>query len=168
MYPCHFRQFPGRSRASHRLTRAANWRNQGTMISLSRRQIPRWHQVNSSRSGRMQGTVVSLIRNPGRSRGHRVSRAAILAGFGTPSLPSRKSWHSRSERPRNSWGKSSALTNWNQTGCPSTSVQLWVITKNKWVHGGLIRKSGNFLKSDKLTVVPMLLLFCYIKLEVCY
>ena len=66
---------------------------------------PRWHQVSSSRSGRIQGTVVSLIRNPGRSRGHRVSRAAILAGLGTSSLSSRKSWHSRSERPRNSWGK---------------------------------------------------------------
>ncbi|KAI5328139.1 hypothetical protein L3X38_027535 [Prunus dulcis] len=30
-----------------------------------------------------------MIRNPGRSRGHRVGRAAILAGLGTPSLPSR-------------------------------------------------------------------------------
>ncbi|BBH10020.1 F-box family protein with DUF295 [Prunus dulcis] len=32
---------------------------------------PRGHEVSSSRSGRIQGTVVSLIRYPGRSRGHK-------------------------------------------------------------------------------------------------
>ncbi|KAI5311584.1 hypothetical protein L3X38_040757 [Prunus dulcis] len=53
-------------------------------------------------SWQVSGTQSQPSRNPGRSRGHRVSRAAILAGLGTPSLPSRKSWHSRFERPRNS------------------------------------------------------------------
>ncbi|BBN67643.1 hypothetical protein Prudu_139S000300, partial [Prunus dulcis] len=42
--------------------------------------------------------MISLIRR--QVSGTQISRAAILAGLGTPSLPSRKSWHSQFERPK--------------------------------------------------------------------
>ncbi|KAI5313298.1 hypothetical protein L3X38_042472 [Prunus dulcis] len=53
-------------------------------------------------SWQVSGTQSQPSRNPGRSRDTKSAEPQILAGLGTPSLPSRKSWHSRFEGPRNS------------------------------------------------------------------
>ncbi|KAI5338566.1 hypothetical protein L3X38_017837 [Prunus dulcis] len=79
---------PGGEKQVENATRAANWRNQETMISLIRRQIL---DDTKSRESLRQDTGDRSQPNP---QSWQVS--------GTQSLPSRKSWHSRSEHPWNS------------------------------------------------------------------
>ncbi|KAI5317073.1 hypothetical protein L3X38_036780 [Prunus dulcis] len=71
MYPCNSVNSPGRSRR-HTVYPSRNPdRIQGTAVSLICWQVSVTQSTRAA-TGRIQGTVVSLIRNPGRPRRHQV------------------------------------------------------------------------------------------------
>ena len=92
LYPCHIRQFPWQVSGVTQFTRAANWRNQGTMVSLIRQQVPMtpsrleplWQDTGDSsqpdpQSWPVSGTQSQPSRNPGRSRDTKSAEPQILA-----------------------------------------------------------------------------------------
>ena len=99
LYPCHIRQFPWQVSGVTQSTRAANWRNQGTMISMIRRQVsmtpsrlePLWQDTGDRSQPDPQSWQVSGIQSqPSRKSwqvsGHQVCRAANPGTHG-PSVP---------------------------------------------------------------------------------